>query len=91
MDERAIKRLLVILAISIIAIFLFKAMMTNTFVNLNKAAAEKQQAAAIPPAAQQEEIPVSDVAVVIEAPAASSVGEAQSQEPSAQSGVSGVQ
>jgi hypothetical protein len=91
MDERAIKRLLVILAVSIIAIFLFKAMMTNTFVNLNKAAAEKQQAAAIPPAAQQEEIPVSDAAVVIEAPAASSVGEAPIQEPSAQSGVSGAQ
>jgi hypothetical protein len=91
MDERAVKRLLVILAISIIAIFLFKSMMTNTIVNLNKAAAEKQKDAARPPVVQQDALPVSDVAIVVETPAVSSVGEVSTSEPSAVSSVSGTQ
>ncbi len=91
MDERAIKRLLVILAISIIAIFLFKAMMTNSIVNLNKAAVEKKQAAVRPPAAQQEEPPVSGAAIVVETSAGSSVGEVSSPEPATASGVSVAQ
>jgi hypothetical protein len=91
MDERAIKRLLVILAISIIAIFLFKKMMTNSIVNLNKAAAERQKTAAKPPVAQQEASSVSDAAIVVEPPAVSSVGEVSTPQPPAASGVSGAQ
>lgn len=85
MDERAIKRLLVIVAISIIAIVLFKTMMTKTIVNLNKAAAEKKQVAA-----QQAATPASDAAMIIETPAASTVGEVTTLEPSPASGVSEV-
>jgi hypothetical protein len=73
MDERALKRLLVIVAISIIAIMLFKTMMSNTIVNLNRAAAEKKLAS--PPATQQEAMPVSDAVIVVETPVASAVGE----------------
>jgi len=91
MDERAIKRLLVILAVSIITIFIFKAMMTSTFVNLNKAVFEKPKAAADPPAAQQEALAVSDAAIVIESPAVSPAGEVQTGEPSAVSGVDRAQ
>jgi hypothetical protein len=91
MDERAIKRLLVIFAVSIIAIFIFKAMMTNSIVNLNKAAAEKQKAAAKPSVVQPEPPPVSDVVNVIETPAASSAGEVSTPEPVAVSAVSGAQ
>lgn len=82
MDERAIKRLLVIVGISLIAIVLFKTMMTRTIVNLNKVAAEKNQstaAASVPPA--------SDTAIVIESPAASSAADIATLEPSAASGV----
>ena len=88
MDERSIKRLLIILAVSIIAIFVFKAMMTNTIANLNKAAAEKKQAAARPPVSQQDAAPVSDAAIVIETPAVSSTSGVMTPEPSAASGVS---
>ena len=91
MDERAIKRLLVILAISIIAIFLFKAMMTNSIANLSKAAADRQKTAAKPPVAQQEVSPVSDAAIVVEPPAVSSVGEVSTPQSPAASGASGAQ
>lgn len=78
MDERAIKRLLIILAVSLVAIFLFKSMMTSTIVNLNKAAAEKKVAAR-PPVAQPEVPAVSDAAVVTtpESSAASGANGAQ--------------
>jgi hypothetical protein len=85
MDERAIKRLLVIVAVSIIAIMLFKAMMSNTIVNLNRAAAEKKHAS--PSAAQQEVTPVSDTAIIVETPAASAAGEAAPLDVPAASGV----
>ena len=85
MDERALKRLLVIIAISIIAILLFKAMMSNTIVNLNRVAAEKKQAS--PPATQQEAMPVSDAAIIAETPAASAAGEAAPLDVPAASGV----
>jgi flagellar biosynthesis/type III secretory pathway M-ring protein FliF/YscJ len=81
MDERALKRLLVMVAVSIIAIFLFKAMMSNTIVNLNRAAAEKKQAAPASPAAQKTEDD-SDNTIEIESSAASSAGEDEVQEPS---------
>ncbi len=45
MDERAIKRLLLILVASIIVIVTAKVMLTKTFTHLNKAAAEKKQVA----------------------------------------------
>jgi hypothetical protein len=75
MDERAIKRLLVIVAISIIVIMLFKTMMTRTIVNLNQAVAEKRRAAARPPVALPETTPASDSASVTTMPAASAVFE----------------
>ncbi len=74
MDERALKRLLIIVVASIIAIFLFKAMMSNTIVNLNRAAAEKKQAAVNKPAGKQEASSASDEGVD-ESSAASAVGE----------------
>jgi hypothetical protein len=83
MDERALKRLLVIVAVSIIAIFLFKTMMSKTIVNLNRAAAEKKQAVVKPPAVQQQETPASDAPTILDTPAASAVGEDTKQEPSA--------
>ena len=91
MDERAIKRLLVILAVSIIAIFLFKSMMTRTIGNLGRVAAEKKQAAATPPAVQQDALPASNAATVVETPAGSSVGEVSAPESSVASAVSGAQ
>jgi hypothetical protein len=91
MDERAIKRLLVILAVSIIAIFLFKAMMTRSISTLGKVAAEKQQASATSPAVQQEAPPASDSATVVGNPAASSVGEVSAPESTSASAVSGAQ
>lgn len=91
MEERAIKRLLVILAVSIIAIFLFKAMLTNSIVNLNKAVVEKKKAVAKAPVSQQEPPTVSDAAIVVEPPAVSSASEASMPEASAVSGVGGTQ
>jgi hypothetical protein len=85
MDERALKRLLVIVALSLIAILLFKAMMSNTIVNLNRAAAEKKLVA--PPAAQEEVTPVSDAVIVVETPVASAVGEINPLEVPVVSGV----
>ncbi len=43
MDERTIKRLLVILAASILAIILIKVALIKTYTTLNKAVAEKKQ------------------------------------------------
>jgi hypothetical protein len=40
MDKRAIKRLLVIVAVSIVIIVIFKTMMSKAIINLGKAAAE---------------------------------------------------
>lgn len=70
MDERAIKRLLVIVALSIIGIFIFRSMMLKTVVKLNSAAAIKKQAAAPAPAPQQEATPVAEEANVIESASA---------------------
>lgn len=86
MDERAIKRLLVIVALSIIAIFLFRSMLLKTVTRLNSAAAIKKQAAAPAPAPQQEETPVAEMTSVIAA--ASAPAEAATLEPAAASGVS---
>ena len=91
MDERAIKRLLVILAVSIIALFLFKAMMIKSIGNLGKAAAEKKHAAAVPPVAQPEAPPACDTAIVVKTPAVSSVGEVSAPESASASAVSGAQ
>lgn len=89
MDERALKRLLIIVAVSIIAIFLFKAMMSSTVVNLNKLAAEKKQASMIS-AQQQATTPAYDAAISIETPAASAVSDVTMSEQTAASGVSEV-
>lgn len=87
MDERAIKRLLVMVALSLIAIWIFKSMMSKTIVNLNRAAVEKKQA--VVPAPQQEISPASDVAI-IETPAASAVEQSPAQDLSVTSAVGEV-
>jgi hypothetical protein len=90
MDERAIKRLLIIFAASLIAIFVFKTMLSKTIVNLNKAAAEKKQATK-PSAAREVVTPPSDSAAIIETPAASTADEVPTQGLSAASGVGEAQ
>ena len=69
-NERAIKRLLFIIAASIVAIFLFKVVLIKTIVGLNKAATDKKQAAIakLPPPQQG-----SDAGAIIEMPATSAV------------------
>lgn len=75
MDERAIKRLLIIVAVSLIAIWLFKSMMSRTIVNLNKVAVEKKQAATRLSTQRQAAIAVSGAATTADDPAASAVEE----------------
>lgn len=91
MEERALKRLLIILAASIIAIVLIKIGLTKTYTALNKAAAEKKQAAAARPSTPQQapappassELPetptasTASVAATMDSPASSSVSEAR--------------
>lgn len=87
MDERAIKRLLIIFVASIIAIMLLKMVLTRTYATLSKVAVEKKQAAAKPPSPVQEPTP-SAALEIIEPPAASSVEEVNTAELPASSGVS---
>lgn len=76
-NERAIKRLLIIIIASIIAIFLFKVALTKTIAGLNKATVDKKQAAAAKlPAPQQAPATPADAGAIIEAPATSAVGAA---------------
>ena len=91
MDERAIKRLLKIMVVSIIAIVLLKAWLTKTYTTLNQAAAEKKPAAAINPSAPQQEPTPPVAAEAIESPATSSDGETAAVDLSASSGVSEAQ
>lgn len=81
MDERALKRLLIVVVVSIIAIFVFKAMMSRTIVNLSRAASEKTQAAIKAPAGEQEALSVADDTIAIEPSAASAVVEDVTPEP----------
>ncbi len=87
MDERTLKRLLIIVAASILIIWVFKSMMLKAAVSLNKVAAEKKQAAAATPTPQQDATPEADVAHVIETPAASAPREVVTLESPAASGV----
>lgn len=50
MDERKIKRLVVLLAMALIVIFVAKFMLTKTLSRLNQAAAEKKSAVVVQPA-----------------------------------------
>lgn len=88
MNERAIKRLLIIFAVSLIAIFLVKTVISKTIINLNKVAAEKKQETIKPPAELQTAATSSDAAIIPETPAASTVVEAAPLEPGYSSGVS---
>jgi len=90
MEERAIKRLLIMVAVSIVIIFVFKSVMSKTVANLNLVAAEKKQAAAKPPAEQEAETPPYDAAIVPETPAALPVAEAATLEQPSASGVNEV-
>ncbi len=90
MDERAVKRLLIIVAVSIILIFVFKMMLSKTIINLNQAAAEKKQAAK-PPAPQEEAVPTADAEIIPETPAVSSTSEVASSAALPVSGVTETQ
>jgi hypothetical protein len=87
MDERTLKRLLIIVAASILIIWAFKTMMLKTAVSLNKVAAEKKQAVTTTPVPPQDVAPAPDVANAIETPAASAPGEVATLEMTAASGV----
>lgn len=87
MDERTLKRLLIIVAASILIIWAFKTMMLKTAVSLNKVAAEKKQPAAATPIPPQDVAPASDVSNAIETPAVSAPGEVVTLEMTAASGV----
>lgn len=76
MDERAIKRLLIIFVISLIAIFIVKKVISRTIIDLNRIAAEKKQSSAKLPAMQQMMPITSDAAMISETPPVSTVGEA---------------
>ena len=84
MDERTIKRLLIILAISIIAIVVIKVMLTKTYTKLSDAAVAKKQAAEAAKSSTQEP-PATET---IDIPAASSAGEVTTQDSPAASAVS---
>lgn len=91
MEERTIKRLLILVAACIIAIMFFKMVLTRSYTALNKAAAEKKQAATVRPAEPQPApTPISAVEV-IDTPAAASVSEAAAANLPAASGVSETQ
>lgn len=82
MDERTIKRLLIIFVASIIAVFLIKVGLTKTYTALNKVAAEKKRAAAAKRSAplQTPTPPHATAAEIIEAPAEPGVNEANTLE-----------
>ena len=86
MEERTIKRLLIILAASIIVIMLIKVGLTRTYTTLNKVVAEKKQAEAARLPAPQQAPPA--VAETTETPATSSYPEAAASEAPATSSVS---
>lgn len=76
MDERTIKRLLIILAASILAIVLIKFALIKTYTTLNKAVAEKRPTASVSSAATQQAATPPAALEEIETPAASGIGEA---------------
>lgn len=74
MDERTVKRLLIILAASILAVVLIKVALIKTYTTLNKAAAEKKPTASVSSTAPQPAATPPAVLEKIETPAASGVG-----------------
>ena len=86
MDESKLKRLLIILAVSIIAIMVIKKALTKAYTNLNNAAAIKRQAASAQPSAPQPAL-APPAAATTESPASSSVVETTTAESPASSGV----
>lgn len=87
MEERAIKRLLIIFVISLIVIFIVKKIISRTIVDLNRIVAEKKQAAAKPPAVPQATPITSEPAMIFETPPVSTLGEATPLESPSVSGV----
>lgn len=79
-NERAIKRLLFIIAASLVAIFFFKTVLIKTITGMKKAAADKQTAAKLPTSRQASPDTPSNASTVIEAPAASAVDAAKTQD-----------
>lgn len=80
-NERAIKRLLFIIAVSVVAIFFFKMVLTKTIAGMSKAAADKKQATAakLPTSQQASPDTPANTGAVIEAPAISVVDAAKIQ------------
>jgi len=80
MEERNLKRLVIIVAVGLIAIFVFKSMMSKTIKNMGKVTLEKKQAAEALRVQQQAEAAARDAELVIQTsavPAAPAVGEAR--------------
>jgi len=86
MEERLIKRLLIILAVSIIAIIVIKVMLTKTYAHLNEVALTKKQAVEAAKASTQEQTLAPEVidthaisgvseTITAEVPISSGVGE----------------
>ena len=84
MDERVIKRLLIILSISIVAIMLIKVALTKTYSHLNDVALAKKQATEAAKTATQEQTTPTEATDIH---AISGVGETVSAEMPATSGV----
>lgn len=87
MNERAIKRLLVIFVISLVAIFMVKKIISRTVINMNRIVAEKKQFAARSRTLQQMPQITSDAAVILDTPSVSKAEEAVPLEPPPVSGV----
>ena len=87
MDERSIKRMLIIFVISLIVIFIVKKVISRTVIDLNRIAAEKKQSSAKLPTEQQVTPITSDATMISETPPVSTVGEAASLESPSVSGV----
>lgn len=85
MDERTIKRLLIILAASILAVVLIKVALIKTYTTLNKAAVEKKQTAAVNSSSPQQATISPAALEKIEMPATSGVVEATTVDSSASS------
>lgn len=91
MDERTIKRLLIIIAASIFAIVLIKVALIKTYATLNKAVTEKKQTPAINLTAPQL-APTPPAAIdKIGTSMTSGVGEATTEDSSTSSSVSKTQ
>jgi hypothetical protein len=87
MDERAIRRLLIIVAISLIVIFLVRKVISGSIVNLNRIVAEKKRSGVSLHTPQPMASATPDTAVISETPPAAVVDDAAPLESPSVSGV----